>query len=166
VSCDPIQERLDELLLARTATRPDGWDPGLADHVAGCAGCAEHVRFLGALRDSLAAQVPPGPSPDVLAGAQARARRALRARSAPRRGLARELAAALAVSLLALPVMVGQAWLVAEGAGWLLQLFLPATVVTWLGVVYFGSVALAVGTLYALIPLGVALARQARAEAP
>jgi hypothetical protein len=81
------------------------------------------------------------------------------------RGLAREVVAALAVLALALPVVVGHAWLVAEGAIALLGGLLPPLVLEGLGVVYFGSLALAVGALYALLPLWVAVVRRARSEA-
>jgi hypothetical protein len=83
----------------------------------------------------------------------------------PTRGLLGEVAAAIAVLTLALPLVLAHAWLVAEGAAALLGGWLPPVVLEGLGVFYFGSLALAVGTLYALLPLWVATLRRARLEA-
>jgi hypothetical protein len=72
--------------------------------------------------------------------------------------------AALAVAVLALPLVVGQAYLVIEGGAWLLARWVPAPVLTWLGGVYLISLALAVGALYGLIPLAIAFRRRALGE--
>jgi hypothetical protein len=164
VSCEELQEQLTERVFARGAPALEAWDPALRSHVAACAACAAHLRFVRALVADLEAAPVEAPGPGVLAAAQQRALRALRARSAPR-GLLRELALALAVTLLAWPVAVAQAWLVAEGASALLAPLLPHLVLIGLGVVYFGSLALALGALYALLPLWVAIVRQGHAEA-
>ena len=159
--CDAIEERLSELALAGEI---EPMDAELRDHVAGCAGCSAHARFLRGLvaaLDELDA-VPPV-RPGALASTQRRAVRALRAQ-APPPSFARELAGALGLGVLALPVVIGHAWLVARGAEALLAPWLPRAVLAWLGFEYFGSLALAVGALYAAIPLALASARRIPAE--
>jgi hypothetical protein len=165
VSCDGVQERLTELALAREAAPPERWEPPVREHVAGCAACRDHLRFVRALSVSLASELPPPMAPAALAIARARAARALRAQAPPRQGMVRELAVTFAVSLLALPLALAHAWLVTEGVGALLRPLLPGALVTGLGVAYLGSVALAVGAFYAVAPLWIALVRHARAEA-
>jgi len=161
VTCDDAQEQLTALgFTRRTPAPPERWEPALRAHVAGCAACSAHLRFLRALSASLATELPTTPSPELLARTRARAVRALRAQAPPRE-LARPFLGALAVSLLALPVAAGHAWLVIEAGRRLLASWLPEPLLAWLGLVYFGSIALALGALYALVPLGVALARHA-----
>jgi hypothetical protein len=162
VSCDAIQERLAELALARELDAAERSRAEL-EHAAGCADCAAHARFLRALVASLEAGTAPAVRSGVVETARARAARALRAQAPPPR-FGRELAGALGVGLLALPVVLAHAWLVARGATALLAPWLPGAMMTWLGVVYFGSLALTVGALYAAIPLAVAWARRTRTE--
>ena len=167
MTCEQTQEALTELLLARRAPPPAGWEPALRDHAWECPACAAHLRFLHALTASLAHEALPAPTPELLARSRVRAARALRAHApAPRlgRGFGRELAAALGVLVLALPLFVGQAWLVAEAGTALLAPLLPDVVLTGLGAVYFGTFALLVGSLYAFVPLWVATVRRARTE--
>lgn len=115
---------------------------------------------------ALADEAPAPPAPDVVARARLRAVRTLRAHApAPTRSLLGELALAIGVLALGLPFTFAHAWLVAEGGAALLGGLLPPLVLEGLGVVYFGSLALAVGTLYALVPLWVASVRRARREA-
>jgi hypothetical protein len=160
VSCDAFQERLDASALARTAL-----DADLAAHVRDCTACGAHERFLFALVVALDATAPPqAVDAAVVALAQRRSARVLRAQSTPV-GVGRELVAALAIALLALPLVVAHAYLVLEGAAWLLASWVPAPVLTWLGGVYLGSLALGVGALYGLIPLAVAWRRRGVAEA-
>jgi len=90
--------------------------------------------------------------------------RALRARTRPP-ALWRPLARAAGVALLALPLVVAHALLVAEGVGPLLANVLPVGVVAWLGATYFGSIALALGSLAALMPVLASNPHQARASA-
>jgi len=119
-----------------------------------------------ALLAALADETPAPPAPDVVARARRRALRTLRAHApAPTRALLGELALAVAVLALGLPVTFAHAWLVAEGAAALLGGWVPPVVLEGLGVVYFGSLALAVGALYAFVPLWVASVRRARREA-
>jgi hypothetical protein len=160
VSCEAFQERLDAGALARAAAL----DADLATHLRDCAACAAHQRFLHALVGALDAAPPPAPADAaVVALARRRSARVLRAQETPA-GVGRELVAALAVALLALPLVVAHAYLVLEGAAWLLAAWLPAPVLTWLGGVYLGSLALGVGALYGLIPLAVAWRRRGGAE--
>lgn len=159
MSCEAVQAALE----ARALGVPThGGDGAHAAHLAACADCAAHQRVLAALAAAPAEGVAP-PAPEVVARARKRAVRALRAHEqAPARGLVGELLLAAAVLALALPFTVAHAWLMAEGAGALLGGWLPAVLLDGLGVVYFGSLALAVGTLYALLPVWVALARRGR----
>lgn len=158
-----MQEELTERLLAPRGVPPSSWDPALRDHARGCAACAAHVRFLQALAASLASEVAVAPDPGTIARSQARALRALRAHQ-PSRGFGRELVAAVVVLALGLPIAVAQAWLVAQGVAALLEPIVPEVVLVGLGVFYFGTFLLMVGTLYAFVPLWVATVRRARME--
>jgi hypothetical protein len=162
VSCDAIQERLSELALGHALDGPERWDAELREHALGCGDCAGHARFLRALVGSLESMPAEPARAVVVAGARERARRALRAQAPPPR-FARELAGAFAIGVLALPLAFGDAWLVAREGTALLSPWLPSAVLTWLGVVYFGSLALTTGALYAAIPLAVGWAHRERA---
>jgi hypothetical protein len=165
VSCDTVQEQLDELALAG-ALDAAGEAAEARAHARGCPACGAHLGFLralaGELADPAAAPVPVRPA--VVAAAQERARRALRAGEVRSPALGRELAVALALAVLALPLVVGQAYVVVEGGAWLLASWLPEPLLVWLGVAYLGSLGLAVGALYASIPLVVAWRRRAVME--
>lgn len=157
VSCEAMQSALESGELAAA--------PQLREHVATCADCAAHERLLAVLAGGAAEPSAP-PALALVAHTRMRASRVLRAHAAaPTRGLLAEGALALAVLTLALPLALAHAWLVAEGAVALLGGWLPPLVLEGLGVVYFGSLALAVGALYALLPLWVATLRRARMEA-
>ncbi len=158
-----MQEELTERLLAQRVDPPTAWDPALRDHVRTCAACAGHLRFLGALTNSLASDVALAPSAAALERSRTRALRALRAHQ-PSRGFGRELVATLVVLALGLPIAVAQAWLVAQGAAALLEPIVPEVVLAGLGVFYFGTFLLMVGTFYAFVPLWVATVRRARME--
>jgi hypothetical protein len=159
-----MQERLDELAFARALAAPERWDPGLREHATGCAACAAHLRFLRSLGAELDALASPAPAPEMLAAARVRASRALRARTRPA-SLWRPVVQAAGLSLAALPIVVLHAFVVAEGAVTLLGPVVPSGVLTWLGVSYFGSVALGLGGLAALLPLVASATREARADA-
>lgn len=163
MSCEATQEELTERSLVPKAAEPASWDPVLRDHVRACAACTAHLRFLRALMASLASDVAVAPDPGALVRIETRAVRALRAHQ-PSRGFGRELVAAVVVLALGLPVAVAQAWLVAQGAAALLEPIVPEVVIVGLGVFYFGTFLLMVGTLYACIPLWVATVRRARME--
>lgn len=156
MSCETVQAALDEGAVEA---------PDMRAHLIACAACAAHARFLHALAAATAGPAPPpSPGPELLARTRVRAVRALRAHApAPGGGaFRRELAGALAVLSVGLPLVLAHAWLVAEGALALLGGILPPLLLDGLGVAYFGSLALAVGTLYALVPLWLATIRSAR----
>ena len=163
MSCEAIQERMSELALARALQTTERWDAEALEHALGCADCADHARFLRELVASLEASPVAPVDATAVAGTRRRATRALRAQAPPPH-LVRELAAALAVALLALPILLGDAWLVAREATALLSPWLPDALLEWLGVVYFGSLALTTGALYAAIPLVVGWAHGRRVE--
>lgn len=126
---------------------------------------AHDERLLAQLA-ALADDAPAPPAPALVARTRLRAVRALRAHAPARtRALLGELALALGVLTLALPFTLAHAWLVAEGAAALLGGLLPPLLLEGLGWFYFGSLALAVGALYAFVPLWVASVRRARQEA-
>lgn len=158
MSCEAVQTALDEGAAEA---------PGVRAHLGTCAACAAHARFLHALGTAAASPgSAPFVAPELLAHTRARAVHALRAHApAPAGGaFLRELAGVLAVLSVGLPLVLAHAWLVAEGALALLGGILPPLLLEGLGVVYFGSLALAVGTLYALLPLWVATIRSARTQ--
>jgi hypothetical protein len=163
MTCDAIQERLDEQVLARALAAPDAGAEALLAHAATCDACGAHLAFLRAMDAELGGAVVAPPPAAVVARAERGALRALRAREHPR-GFARELVAALAIAVLALPLVVAQAVVVVEGAAWLLASWVPEPILAWLGFGYLGTFALAVGALYASIPLVVAWRRRALAE--
>jgi len=166
VSCDAVQRQLEEFALARTLDGAAVDALAARAHAQGCEACGAQLRFLRALEASLEQERGAVPSVPValLARTRTRAVRALRAQETPR-GVGREMAAALALALLALPLVVGHAYLVIEGAAWLLAQWVPAPVLTWLAGVYMASLALGVGALYGLIPLAVARRRRSTTEA-
>jgi hypothetical protein len=163
LSCEATQEELSERMLTHRAEGPESWHPVLRAHVRACASCAEHVRFLEALTASLAGEVVPAPDPALILRSQTRAARALRAHR-PSRGFGRELVGAVVVLALGLPIAVAQAWLVAQAVATVLEPIVPQVVLFGLGVFYFGTFLLMVGTLYAFVPLWVATVRRARME--
>jgi len=163
LSCEAAQEVLTEQLLVPRGAEPASWDPVLRDHVRACAACTAHLQFLRDLMTSLASDVAVAPDPGALVRIESRAVRALRAHQ-PSRGFGRELVAVVVVLALGLPIAVAQAWLVAQGAAALLEPIVPEVVIIGLGVFYFGTFLLMVGTMYACIPLWVATVRRARME--
>ena len=157
MSCEAIEQRLDELAFAHAL---DGPEPEVAAHLRDCAACRAHRGFLVALTTSLANATPAPVAAPVVAVATERALRVLRARPTQDR-VGREIVAAIAVALLALPLVVAHAYLVVEAGAWLLARWVPAPLLVWLGGVYLLSLALGVGALYGLIPLAVAWRRRA-----
>jgi hypothetical protein len=161
MSCPSIQERLSERALARALDDPEREAAADRSHAAGCAACGAHLAFLRALEGTLAEGVE-SPSPAVLDAARRRAARVLRSRARPA-GLRRVALRSFGLALAAVPVVLLHAYLVVWGASTLLAPWLPAPLLDWLGVVYFGSLALAIGALSGAIPLAVAAARGPRA---
>ena len=163
MNCDEFQQQLDELALARALATGDGAAPEPLAHAASCASCGAHLAFLRAFEAEFAALSLSPVRASVVASAQQRAKRALRARARPH-GFGRELVAALAVAMLALPLVVAQAYLVVESFGWLLASWVPEPILMGLGFGYLASFALGVGALYGSIPLVVAWRRRALLE--
>ena len=163
MSCDAFQQRLDACALARSLAPDDGAAGEPFAHAASCEACGAHLAFLRALDAELAALPLAAVGASIVATAQQRATRALRAREQPH-GFARELAVALAGAMLALPLVVAQAFVVVESGAWLLAAWVPEPILVWLGFGYLASFALGVGALYGSIPLVVAWRRRALLE--
>lgn len=164
MSCEEVQARLEEAFLSRAPAAPAD-----ADHARDCAACGSEARELRVLAVHLDSVQVPAVRPAAHAAFEERAIRALRAQRAarspvPLRGLGADFAKAALLGLLALPVAVGHAWVVAWAGRTLLAPWLPSAVLGWLGVLYFAPVALAVGALYGVIPLAVVAGRRASLE--
>ena len=163
MNCDEFQQQLDERALGRALAPGDGAVPEPFEHAASCEDCGAHLAVLRALETEFAALLLPPVRASVVARAQQRATRALRARERPN-GFGRELVVALAVAMLALPIVVAQAYVVVESGAWLLASWVPEPILMGLGFGYLASFALAVGALYGSIPLVVAWRRRALLE--
>lgn len=135
------------------------------EHLESCAACASQVALLRRLIGEARAAQPEPLSPELRASVHERARRALRA-SRPSPIFRWEIAAPLAVALLALPIAIGQGWLWAQGFAYLLEPWLPASLLTGLAILYAASAALTLGGLYGSLPLAVVYAQRKRLEAP
>ena len=161
MNCEAIQQQLEQAAF-------EGGLETLAEdqraHLATCADCASHFALLAQLIGDASDARPEPISPQLRAEVHQRASRALRAtRSNPR--LRWEIAAPLAVSLLALPIAIGQGWLWTRGFSYLLEPWLPTSVLTGLTIFYAASAALTLGGLYGLLPFAVAYANRNRLEA-
>jgi predicted anti-sigma-YlaC factor YlaD len=154
MSCQNLQQRLDQLA---QQSQLQVLDPEAREHLANCAQCAAHHALLLALTADEIRAEPPPLSPQLLAAVEKRAMGALRATG--RRAVMRwDIAAPLAVSLLALPIALGQGWLWLRGLGFLLESWLPEALVAGLAIAHIASVALTLGALYAALPLAIAFA--------
>lgn len=160
MSCEEHQERATE---RRMRSTPAAASAEEQEHVASCAACAEHLRFLELLAATLTDEPAPALHPAVVHNATRRAQRVIRAQQ-PTGELGRPMWGALALSLLALPVVAVHAYLVTQGAHAFLEPWLPGPLLAWIGTAYFGSLAVALGALYGSIPLAVALGRRPSAE--
>ncbi len=160
MSCEEAQEQLTTAFLAQAAPGQEA-----TAHAGGCEACGRFARELRAAHEHLAAVQVPALRPAARAACEIAALRALRAQRAarapaPLRGLGRDLVRAALLGLLALPVAVGHAWLVAWAGRAVLAPWLPGPVLGWLGLVYFAPVLLAFGVLYGAIPLAVVAGRR------
>jgi anti-sigma factor RsiW len=154
MNCQNTQQRLDQFT---EQSQIQALDSETREHLASCAQCAAHHALLLALTaDEIRAEPPPIP-PQLLATLEERAMGALRA-TGRRRVMHWDIAAPLVVSLLALPIALGQGWLWLRGLGFVLESWLPEALVTGLVVVHIVSVALTLGALYAALPLAIAFA--------
>ena len=162
MNCEARQEQFERIAF-------EGGLESLVDeqreHLEACAPCASHFallrRLIGEARDAQ----PTPLSPQLRASVHERAARALRAtHSNP---IFRwDIAAPLAVALLALPIAIGQGWLWTQGLSLLLEPWLPTSVLTGLTIFYAASAALALGGLYGSLPFAIAYANRNRLEAP
>ncbi len=163
MNCDAFQQELDERALAHALAVSDGATLEAFAHAESCESCGTHLAFLRVL-DAEFAALPLAPvRASIVVFAQQRATRALRARERPQ-GFGREVVAALAVAILALPLVVAQAFVVVESGAWLLASWVPEPILLGLGFGYLASFALGVGALYGSIPLVVAWRRRALLE--
>lgn len=155
MSCEEIQERLTAAFFDHAAVAS-----GDATHAESCAACGALQRELQVVAEHLAGVQVPRLRPAARAACEAEALRVLRAQRAarapaPLRGMGRDFVRAAVLGLLALPLAVGHAWLVAWAGAALLGPWIPGPVLGWLGVFYFAPVALGLGVLYGVIPLAV-----------
>ncbi len=134
------------------------------EHLEACGDCSAHLalvqRLIGDAQDAQPAALPLW----LRASVHERSIRALRAHR-PKRIFRWDTAAPLAVALLALPLAVGQLWLWAQGLAFLLEPWLPNSVLSGLTIFYAASAALTLGGLYGSLPFAVAYANRNRLEA-
>ncbi len=135
------------------------------NHLEVCADCSSHFALLQQLIGEARNTRPAPLSPQLRAGVHERAIRALRAtHSNP---IFRwKIAAPLAVALLALPIAIGQGWLWTQGLSYLLEPWLPTSVLTGLEIFYAASAALTLCGLYGSLPFAIAYANRNRLEVP
>ena len=162
MNCEARQEQLEWIAF-------EGEFEALVDeereHLETCASCSSHFALLQQLIGEARNAQPAPLSPQLRASVHERATRALRAtHSDP---IFRwEIAAPLAVALLALPIAIGQGWLWTHGLSALLEPWLPTSVLTGLTIFYAASAALTLGGLYGSLPFAIAFANRNRLEAP
>jgi hypothetical protein len=160
VNCETRQERIERALFE------DGLDAlptEEREHFESCALCAAQFALLQELIGE-ADREPEAPLPlHLRAAVHARALRALRANDSSS-AFRWDVAAPLAVALLAVPIAIGQGWLWTQGVSLLLEPWVSTTVLTGLTVFYAASAALTLGGLYALLPFAVAHANRNRLE--
>jgi hypothetical protein len=154
--CERVQLRLCEAALAGRDA-----DAGERSHARGCESCAAYASLLERLDRELAPASLTPLSPALLAVCRSRAERALRARELPC-GFGRDVARALGLGLLALPLVALWSTLVVRWTTAALAPLVPDMLLAWLGLVYFGSLALGLGLAYGAIPIAIALARGRR----
>jgi len=173
LNCEARQEQLERIAF-------EGGLEALVDeqreHLETCAPCSSHCALLRQLIGEARDAQPAPLSPQLRASVHERATRALRATQSLRTPRSRranqsspifqwEIAAPLAVALLALPIAIGQGWLWTHGLSLLLEPWLPASVLTGLTIFYAASAALTLGGLYGSLPFAVAYANRNRLEA-
>ena len=159
--CEQTQQQLEQLA---DPNQLETLEDDERRHLASCDDCTTHHALLRTLAVESASAVAPALSPQLLAAVERRTLHALRATQS-NRALHRDIAAPLAVALLALPVALVQGWLWLKGTTLLLGSWLPTSILTGMAVVHFTSVALVLGALYAAIPLVIAYATPIRQEA-
>ena len=133
-------------------------------HLGRCEECSAHARLLEELKVALREDLTPSVAPVLISRSHERALAVMRSqgRAGP---MDREFALACALALLAYPLILLQGWLVAVGIGFLLDGW-PTSLLYGLGFVYFSTLALSVGILYAAIPVLAGWAHARRMETP
>jgi predicted anti-sigma-YlaC factor YlaD len=161
MNCEARQEQLERIAF-------EGRLESLVDeereHLEACATCSSHFALLRQLTREARNARPEPLSPQLRASVHERATRALRATHS-NLILRWEIAAPLAVALLALPIAIGQGWLWTHGLSLLLEPWLPTSVLTGLTIFYAASAALTLGGLYGSLPFAIAYANRNRLEA-
>ncbi len=162
MNCEARQEQLERIAF-------EGGLEALVDeereHLETCAPGRSHFALLRQLIGEARDAQPAPLSPQLRASVHERATRALRATHS-NLIFRWEIAAPLAVALLALPIAIGQGWLWTHGLSVLLEPWLPASVLTGLTILYAASAALTLGGLYGSLPFAIAYANRNRLEAP
>jgi predicted anti-sigma-YlaC factor YlaD len=161
VNCEARQERLEQIAF-------EGRLESIVDedraHMETCEPCRSQFSLLRQLIGESRDAQPAPLSRQLLVSVDERATRALRAtHSNPI--FQWEIAAPLAVALLALPIAIGQGWLWAYGLSALLDPWLPTSVLTGMTIFYAASAALTLGGLYGSLPFAIAYANRKRLEA-
>ncbi len=162
MNCEARQEQLER---AAFEGGLEAFADAEREHLEGCANCSSHFALLGQLIGDARNAQPAPLTPQLRASVHERATRALRATHS-NLIFRWEIAAPLAVALLALPIAVGQGWLWTHGLSYLLEPWLPTSVLTGLTIFYAASAALTLGGLYGSLPLAIAYANRNRLEAP
>jgi predicted anti-sigma-YlaC factor YlaD len=162
VNCEARQEQLEQIAFERGLEAIVDEE---REHMQICPSCAAHFTLLGQLTGETR-DAKPAPLPHHLrASVHERATRALRATHS-KLIFQWEIAAPLAVALLALPIAIGQGWLWTQGLSALFEPWLPTSVLTGVTIFYAASAALTLGGLYGSLPFAVAYANRNRREAP
>jgi predicted anti-sigma-YlaC factor YlaD len=168
VNCEARQEQLEQIAF-------EGEFEALVveqrEHLETCAACRSHFALLRQLIGEARDAQPTPLSEQLRASVHERATRTLRATGTVRETRSNlifqwEIAAPLAVALLALPIAIGQGWLWTHGLSALLEPWLPTSVLTGLTIFYAASAALTLGGLYGSLPFAIAYANRNRLEAP
>jgi hypothetical protein len=162
VNCETRQEQLERIAFE------SGFEARVdeeREHLEACADCSSHCallqRLIGEARNARRLPLPP----QLRASVHERAARALRAASSE--PIFRwNIAAPLAVALLAVPIAIGEGWLWTRGLSYVLEPWLPTAVLTGLTIFYVASAALTLGGLYGLLPFAIAYANRNHLEAP
>ncbi len=162
MNCEARQERIERIAF-------EGGLEALVDeereHLEACADCSSHCGLLRQLIGEARDAQPAPLSPQLRASVHERTTRALRATHS-NLIFQWEIAAPLAVALLALPIAIGQGWLWTHGLSYLLEPWLPTSVLTGLTIFYTASAALTLGGLDGSLPVAIDHANRNRLEAP
>jgi hypothetical protein len=164
MSCDDVQERLTEALLAHATPTPED-----DAHAQACSSCGLYALALREVAEHLATVQVPALPPAALARWEAQSLQVLRAQRAARapaqlRGLGLDFLRAARGARRPQPHARGHARVVAWVGKVLLGPWLPGRVLEWLAIFYFAPVALALLLLYGTIPLAVVARRRRTLE--